>query len=370
MSVENPGATGDSGARPRRKAGGINRGQHLSGWAFVSPFVIILVLFMVVPIFMAAWVSVSNWTGKGSPFLSTVKFVGTKNYKNLVSGGGLSQQDFATSIRNTFYFVLLVVPIQTILAMGLAILLNSRRLKAKSFFRSAYYFPSVTSSVAIALVFTFLFAADGTVNAVLGALGLGQPGWFSDARGTIHLLLSAVGVHDAPGWAQNNFFGIPIWEWIAGPSVGMCTIIALVIWVSAGGYMLMFLANLQAIPEDIHEAAMIDGASTWQRIRYIVIPNLRATTTLVVMLGVIGTWQVFDQVYIMSQGAPGKTTLSPAYLSYSTAFNDNQWGQGTAISFLLFALIIVLTIIQRTVMSDRSEARALRAEKKRKAVSA
>lgn len=338
--------------RGRRGPGRLARGDAGVAWLFVSPMIVIFGLFLVIPIGMALWVSVSDWTGRGSPFSPSVSFVGLDNYANFVEPG-LAQRDLTTSIRNTLYFVLLVVPLQTTLALALAILLNSRRLRAKSFFRVAYYFPSVTSSVAIAVVFIFLFAGGGPVNAVLSVLGADPPNWFSDARGVLHIVFGAFGVQDAPAWASVDLGGITLWQWLSGPSVAMISIISLVVWVSAGGYMLIYLSSLQAISEDINEAATMDGASTLQRIRWITIPMLRPTTTLVVTLGLIGTWQVFDQVYIMSQGDPGKTTLTPAYLSYTTSFTSFEWGNGAAISFMLFALIVVLTIIQRTLTRDR-----------------
>lgn len=365
MSVSNDAATslrqeetalgrGVDTPRPGRRKSRLNGTDPILAWAFVLPMIVIAVLFLIIPIVMAAWVSVSDWSGKGSPLSPGVGFVGLDNYAAFFEPG-LAQRDLTTSIRNTLYFVLFVVPLQTILALGLALVLNSRRLKAKSFFRTAYYFPSVTSSVAIAVVFLFMFSAGGPVNAILAGVGLEGPNWFADPRGIFHVAAGAFGVEGTPPWAAVDLGGISLWAWLAGPSVAMCSIIALVIWVSAGGYMLIFLASLQGIDEEVNEAALIDGASTWQRIRHVTIPMLRPTTTLVITLGLIGTWQVFDQVYIMSQGNPGKTTLTPAYLSYTTSFGSFQWGQGTAISFMLFALIVVLTIIQRTITRDRSD---------------
>ena len=179
--------------------------------------------------------------------------------------------------------------------------------------------------------------------------------WWISLCECFHIAAGAFGVTEVPDWAAGNVGGITLWQWLAGPSVAMCSIIILVVWVSAGGYMLIFLSSLQGIDEEINEAAIMDGASTWQRVRHITIPMLKPTTALVITLGLIGTWQVFDQVYIMSQGNPGKTTLTPAYLSYTTSFGSFEWGQGAAISFMLFALIVVLTIIQRTITRDRDD---------------
>ena len=152
--------------------------------------------------------------------------------------------------------------------------------------------------------------------------------------------------------------GLTWWDWLAGPSVAMLTIISLVIWVSAGGYMLLFLAGLQNISSDVYEAAAIDGASRWRTMRSITVPLLRPTLFTVLTLGLIGTWQVFDQVYIMSKGNPGKTTLTPAFLSYDQSINNGEWGTGTAMSFVLFAIIIVFTAVQTFALRDRDQRRA------------
>ncbi len=330
-----------------------------SGWVFVAPVLVILGIFLAAPILIAFWVSLSDWAGKGSPLASTVHFVGIDNYRQLLGTDSLARSDFATSIRNNFYYVLLVVPIQTVLALALAILLNQRRLKGLSFFRTSYYFPSVTSSVAIATVFLFLFAGAGSVNAILSFLGIKGPNWFADPRGLGHMILGGLGIGPGPDGAgpdfmtSHDFLGLTWWDWVSGPSVAMCTIIALVIWVSAGGYMLLFLAALQNIPDEVYEAASIDGASTMRSTFSITIPLLRPTLVTVLTLGLIGTWQVFDQIYIMSKGAPAKTTLTPAFLAYDSSINNGQWGQGTAMSFILFALIIVLTLFQTWLLRER-----------------
>jgi multiple sugar transport system permease protein len=119
--------------------------------------------------------------------------------------------------------------------------------------------------------------------------------------------------------------------------------------------MLMFLAALQNIPVQLDEASLIDGAGPWQRLRYVTLPQLKPALFLVITLGLIGTWQVFDQIYVMSQGDPAKTTLTPAYLSYRTAFKNFDYGSGAAISFILFLIIIAMTLLQRWLMRERKE---------------
>ncbi|MFD1720758.1 carbohydrate ABC transporter permease [Amnibacterium endophyticum] len=338
----------------RRRPGGIRRGQTAAGLLFTAPAVVLLAVFLVVPILMALWVSVSDWGGRGSPFSSGVSFVGLRNYAAITSGGGLAESDFGTSLRNNLWYVLLVVPLQTALALLLASLVNARILRGRGFFRTAFYFPSVTSSVAITVLWFFLFNPTGAVNALLGLVGIQGPNWPADASGVLHDLLAVVGLRTPPGFLVNGgFLGVTWWDWLAGPSVGMLIIISLAVFTTSGTFMLLFIAALQNLSQEVEEAAMVDGASAWQRFRLVTLPQLRTTLFTVLTLGLIGTWQVFDQVYTGSKGAPGKTTLTPAYLSYQAGFINQQWGQAAAIAFILFAIIVVLTLLQRFVLRER-----------------
>ena len=188
----------------------------------------------------------------------------------------------------------------------------------------------------------------------------------------MHLALDGLGLwnSDSPpsSLAGHDVLGLSIWEWLAGPSVAMSAIMVQVIWTTAGTFMLMFLAALQDLPAEVEEAALVDGASRWGVFRNVTVPHLRPTILLVVTLGIIGTWQVFDQIYVMTAGGPAKTTLTPAFLSYQAAFLNQEWGQGAAIAFILFALIFILTSVQRFVLRDKDEAarkKALRIQRKR-----
>ncbi|MFY0409425.1 carbohydrate ABC transporter permease [Solicola sp. PLA-1-18] len=332
--------------------------QTAAGWTFLSPVVLILGLFLVLPVFMALWVSVSDWRGRGSPFSSDVGFVGFDNYAAILSGDGRAARDFGTSMRNNVYYVALVVPLQTALALFLAMLVNKRVLRGRGFFRTAFYFPSVTSSVAITVLWLFLFSSTGAVNKVLSYVGINGPDWFQDPRGLLHLVLGAVGVDTAPGaLANHDLLGISWWEWLSGPSVAMTAFILMAIFTTSGTFMLLFIAALQNLGGEVDEAGQIDGANAWQRFRHLTLPMLKPTMFTVLTLGLIGTWQVFDQIYTGTQGNPGKTTLTPAYLSFNAAFNTQQWGQGAAIAFILFAIIVALTVLQRWVLRDKAGAR-------------
>jgi multiple sugar transport system permease protein len=331
-------------------------GEGRAGWLFVGPAVVVTLVFVVAPMLMALWASMLNWDGQSSPFGGSADFVGLGNYANLLGRDTLLRQDFSTSVRNTLYYVLLDVPLVTVLSFGLALVVNQHVLGGRGFFRTVFYFPSITSSVAIGVTFLFLFQGSGAVNAVLAFFGVHGPRWFTDSRGLIQVLLTGTGLVDPvhpPGWLDTQVLSLSLWNWVAGPSVAMVAIITLTVWTTSGTFMLFFLSGLQNIPVDVEEAAAVDGATTWQRFRLVRLPLMRRSVVLVVTLALIGSWQVFDQIYVMSQGAPGKTTLTPAFLSYERSFGDGTFGIGAAIAFVLFAIIIVFTAVQRWIGRER-----------------
>ena len=323
---------------------GIRGAEGRYGWAFVAPAIVIIGVFLVLPIFLALYVSFSDWNGLGSP-LGNSDLVGTENYAKVLTDSGLAQRDFGTSIRNNFYYVILVVPLQTALALFLAVQVNRRILRGRGFFRTAFYFPSVTSSVAITTIFIFLFTSSGAVNTVLGALQVDGPNWFSDPTGILSPLTSGV-----PG---DGPLGLTWAAWLTGPSVAMCVLIIMAIFTTSGTLMLLFLAALQNISEEVDEAAMMDGAGSIRKFFSVTLPMLKPTLFTVLTLGLIGAWQVFDQIYLTGKGAPGKTLLTPAFLAYDTSFKGLNWGEGAAIAFILFLIIVALTLLQRWVLRDR-----------------
>lgn len=345
-------------------AKGIRGPEARYGWTFVSPAIVIIGLFLILPIALALFVSFSDWNGLGSP-LGNSNFVGGENYAKVLVDSGLAQRDFGTSIRNNLYYVLLVVPLQTALALFLAVQVNRRMLRGKGFFRTAFYFPSVTSSIAITTIFLFLFTASGAVNSVLAWFGVNGPNWFSDPRGILHLLFGALGVDAAPAaLADTGPLGVTWWNWLSGPSVAMCVLIIMAIFTTSGTFMLLFLAALQNIGSEIQEAATMDGAGGLRNFFSITLPLLKPTVFTVITLGLIGSWQVFDQIYLTGGGAPGKTLLTPAYLAYQTSFEDLHWGRGAAISFILFGIIVLFTLLQRYWLRDKDAGRDRRAARR------
>jgi len=343
------------GRRPRRRGKGITlkTRQAVAGWAFVAPVVVLLGVFLVFPIIMALWVSVSDWSGAGSPF--TGDFVGLSNFTDILVDGGLATRQFGTSLRNNLWYVIVSVPIITALALGLARIVSKPR-KGVGLLRTAYYFPSVTSTVAAVIIFQFLFNVSGAINHMLAWVNISGPNWTTDPRGVLHLALGAIGVEQAPGWAtENAVLGLPLWEWLSGPSVAMMVFIFMASLGASGTFMLIFLAGLKQISPDVYEAAAIDGAGRWTQFVKITLPLLRPTMLTVLTLSLIGSWQVFDQIFAAGEaGGPANTTLTPAFLSFSWSFNNQQWGRGAATAFLLFCIIVVFSLIQRHVLRESS----------------
>jgi multiple sugar transport system permease protein len=332
-----------------RREPGIRGHEAAAGWLFLAPVIVILGVFLVLPIAMALWVSFSDWNGNGSPLGANAHWVGLENYRHLLTEPGLDQNNFGTSLRNNFYYVLLVVPIQTAVALFLAVLVN-RRIRGVGFFRTAFYFPSVTSSVAITILFLFLFSPSGVINKLLSYVGVTGPSWLYDPRGLFHVIAAQFGVDQAPASLQSHIFlGVTYWDWLSGPSIAMCVFILLAVFTTSGTFMLLFLAALQSIDESMNEAAALDGATEWRTFRYITVPMIRPAIFTVLTLGLIGTWQLFDQIYVGSKGSPLNTTLTPAFLSFNSSFNSNEWGVGAAIAFILFAIIVFFTLLSRVV---------------------
>ncbi|MFP5332498.1 MAG: carbohydrate ABC transporter permease [Acidimicrobiia bacterium] len=328
----------------------LDKREGVIGWLFTAPALIGLTVFLVVPIIMTVWVSFTDWSGLTPPLESDV--IGTSNYEELLIDDGLRRKDFARAVRNNFWYVVGVVPAQTILAFVLAVILNQKFLKGKGFFRTAYYFPSITSSVAVTLIFVFLFQTRGLINSVLPFQDVN---WFDSSNGLIHNFLGVIGVKGAPVWMEREVFSLSLWEWMSGPSVAMTAIMMLVTWTTVGTMMLIFLAGLQSIPPSIEEAALVDGASAMQRFWEITVPMMRPTIYFVVTLGLIGTWQVFDQIYVATFGGPRKATITPAFWIYFQSFDNNSASLGAAMAVVLFAIIMVFDWLKRRVVKDTGE---------------
>lgn len=348
--------SGQSTPPPRQALFSSKQGQEsLAGVSFVTPALIVIGLFVFIPVIFALVISFTDWTGNRPP--SEAKWVGLTNYKDLLVNGETIEENFFTAVKNTAYYVIGVVPTQTVLSLLLAFVVNQKFLKGRGLFRTAFYFPSITSSVVIGTVFLWLFNRDGLINrAILAVSGIFGGGykpltWLGDLHGLFHNFLHLFGVtiSNAPDWlTQTQVGGLSLWDWISGPSVAMFAIMLLAIWTTSGTLMLIFLAALQDIPGQLYEAASVDGATKWQQFRKITLPLLRPTTFFVVTIGLIGTFQVFDQIFVISKGEPGGTTSTIAWVVYRNAFSsDAAAGRGSATAIILFALILIFTVLQR-----------------------
>lgn len=328
----------------------------------MAPSMLILIVFLIIPLLVAVYFSLTNWNGvRPLNTANAYQFVGLKNYENLLISGR-RVQDFYVALKNTVYYVLGVVPTQTIIALILAVILNQKWLKGRGFFRTAFYFPSITSSVVISLIFVFLFTKGGPVNGLLQGLfpNFTPVTWLDNADGVLHNILGLVGItrNTVGAWASTEFLNVSLWDWLSGPSVTMLMIMLLAIWTTIGTMMVIYLAALQNIPSQVFEASQVDGANTWQTFRYITLPLLRPTTFFIITIGLIGTFQVFDQVYVVSKGAPQDTTLTMAYLVYRNAFNTQSpsMGLASATAIVLFVIIFIFTLLQRRITgSDKAD---------------
>jgi multiple sugar transport system permease protein len=330
----------------------------IAGWLFMTPTLVILGIFLLVPILFALYFSFTDWNGISPP--ADANWVGLQNFQTLLLEDGIRRADFFKALKNTAYFSLGVVPLQTAIALFLAVVVNQRRLRFKDFFRTSYYLPAITSSIAISMLFLFLYQKNGLINQVLEWLtfGLWEPiAWMSESEGLFHIILGWFGVTLAtgPSWLENEVLSLTIWDWISGPSIALMAIMLMNTWTTIGTMMVIFLAALQDVPTPVYEAAEMDGATGWKTFTNITLPLVRPTMFFVITLGLIGTFQVFDQIYVMSSGGPAKTTLTVAYLVYRNGFTNSQMGLAAAIALLLFIIIFTLTVVQRRITEGKKD---------------
>src|SRR5260221_1202730 len=346
MQTQTPSAAKVTAARPSLIAGKRTQ-EWLAGFGFIAPALVILGLFVLIPMIAAFVLSFTNWTGQET--LDKAQWVGMNNYADLLVNGNSTSNEFYSALKNTAYYALGVVPTQTILSLLLAVIVNQRFLKLKGFFRTAFYFPSITSSVAVAVIFLWLFNRFGIINSVLGT----SVTWTGDPHGVFQNFLGLFGlnINTAPDWLiHTTILGQRLWDWISGPSVTMLSIMMLATWTTSGTMMLIFLAALQDIPGQLYEAASVDGATRLEQFRRITLPLLRPTTFFIVTIGLISTFQVFDQIYVISKGGPAGTTNTVAWIAYRNAFKDAQAGLGAATAFTLFIIVMAFTLIQRRLI--------------------
>jgi multiple sugar transport system permease protein len=275
----------------------------IAGWMFAAPALTVIGLFFGLPVIAALALSLTDFDIYALADLHNLRFVGIDNYVGL-----LQNPLFWKTLGNTLYFVVVGVPLSVALSLGAALLLHSKLGRLKPLFRTAFFAPVVTTVVAVAVIWRYLFHTKyGLVNWGLSSLGIDAIDWLGD-----------------PHWA-------------------MPTIILFAVWKNFGYNMIIFLAGLQSIPEDLYEAARIDGAGTWKQFRHVTLPMLGPVLLLVGILTMAGYFQLFAEPYVMTQGGPLESTKSVLYLMYEEGFKWWNLGNASAVAFLLFLLMVATT---------------------------
>lgn len=286
----------------KRRGMSKERRETLIAYTFIAPNFIGFCLFTLVPIVFAMILAFSEWNG-----ITALKFVGLDNFIRL-----FQDPVFHQSLLHTIQFAVFTVPSIIVLSLALALLLN-QKIFARNFFRTITFFPYVASLVAVAAVWNFLF---------------------SPALGPINQTLSALGVENLPKWA-------------AGKDTAMLTVIMFNVWKNMGYYMVIYLAGLQNVNPELYEAASLDGANKWQQFRNVTLPQLMPTTFFVSIMVTISSFKVYDQIYMITQGGPGTSTMVLVYEIYNEAFvGPPEYGYASSISMILFGLVLGITILQ------------------------
>ncbi|WP_445144807.1 carbohydrate ABC transporter permease [Dyella sp. Tek66A03] len=276
-----------------------------AAWLFLTPALLVLGVFFLLPVIAALGLSLTDFDLYALADIRNLRFVALGNYWEL-----LQRPLFWSALGHTVYFVAVGVPLSMGASLGAALLLNSPLARCKPFFRTALFAPVVTTVVAVALIWRYLFNTKyGMANHVLGLIGIHPVDWLGD-----------------PHWA-------------------MPTIILFAVWKNFGYNMIIFLAGLQAIPADLYEAARIDGASLLQQFRHITLPMLRPTLLMVSILTVSGYFQLFAEPYVMTEGGPLQSTTSVLYLMYEEGFKWWNLGSASAVAFLLFVIMFGVTAL-------------------------
>ncbi|MYL71687.1 ABC transporter permease subunit [Halobacillus litoralis] len=273
---------------------------------FISPAVLLLSLFSLIPILIAFFISFTDMNLKGLADWSSISFIGLENYQSL-----FADDKFIKSIFNTIFYVVIGVPLVIICSLSIALLLNYGTSKLFTMFRAVYYMPSITNIIAVAVIWGYLYNTE---------------------YGLFNYLLSLLTVENIP--------------WLQEPTIAKISLIILAVWKGIGINMIIFLAALQGIPKSYYEAAEMDGANRLQVLFHVTLPLLRYATFFVTVTTLIGWMQFFEEPFVMTDGGPLDGTISIALFIYKEGFQFSEFGYAAAASFVLFAMIIIVTMIQ------------------------
>lgn len=278
----------------------LKRKRLLTAYSFILPNFLGFFLFTLIPVGFSLFLAFMEWDSFSSP-----KFVGFQNFIRMTK-----DTTFWISLKNTFLYTIGVVPLTLICSLGLAILLN-QKIRGMKFFRTAFFFPYVTSLVAVAVVWNMLFHPSlGPINQFLQFIIANPPGWTSSSD-----------------WA-------------------LTAIVIVSVWRGMGYYMILYLAGLQGIPRELYEAASIDGAGKWKQFLNVTLPSLQSTTFFVTIMLIINCFKIFDLVQVMTNGGPGRSTNVLVYQIYKEAFVKFNFGYASAIALVLFIIVLLITVFQ------------------------
>lgn len=271
------------------------------GYVFISPKIVLLAIFFVFPLFFSLYISLTDWSALTAPH-----FIGLNNYKKL-----LGDDIFIKSLVNTVIYVSVRVPFMVVASLLLSLLINQKIL-GRNMLRTIYFIPEASAMVVAAMIWLYLYNTEfGLINFFVRKIGFSRQGWLSN------------------------------------PSQALYSIILMTVWKDAGFYMIIFLAGLQGIPEMYYEAAIIDGASRWQRFYHITLPLLKPVIFLVVAMCTIWSFQFFPSVYVMTGGGPVYSTISLVLYVYNQGFKYFKMGYAAAIAYILFVIILCFSIMER-----------------------
>lgn len=294
--------------RSRRRISQRTR-RAVAGILFVVPSSALYFAFLALPLLYALYISFHDWSMMGSP-----TWLGLENYQRI-----LGDDVFLNALRNTVLYTALFVPIVTLVSLFAAVLVN-QRIRGQPVFKALVFIPVITPSVIVGVVWIYLYQPEfGLLNQALDTIGL------------------------------------PVSLWLGSQQVALPALVIVSIWQRFGWFMILFLAGLQDIPVEVKEAAAVDGATGWQSFLHITLPLLRPTVLLVTVLAAISAFQVFDLVFVMTQGGPARATETLSYYIYTTAFRSFDMGYAAAMSYLLFALLLIMTLVQFRVMRPATD---------------
>jgi len=298
---------------PRTGSSSRRRKEAMMAWVFSAPALLLLIVFLIIPFLMAFGLAFSDQRLLPNPNLPT-QIVGLRNFERMID-----DEAFIRALMNNFYFVIVIVPLQTALALFLAILVN-QKLKGMTFFRAIYFSPVVTTMVVVSTIWFFLYnPGEGLINAFIDTISFGQLGPYS--------------------WLKDTKLVFP-------------AIMLLSLWQGVGFQMVIYLAGLQEIPDSLYEAAQVDGANKLQQFINVTLPQLRNTTIFVVLATTILAFKLFDQVWIMTDGGPQNASMTTMVYAVKQGWSRGKIGYASAVTVVFFLIVLIVSILQRVFLRE------------------